>query len=501
MDYPQECVCGRSFSQVNAMSNHRRTCKKSKSRLSSAISSAQDNWRRKKARILEHPPVDEETKEVSKSFVSVASTEEKVSIVLSIATAMVIKSESQHTDPDVPQNMDTEPATREVSGTTQEAGMIINSHVDEISVDERSIAERKPSRAKVRPKRYDDAPPESTPGFISLTKDFLTEAQPAKPRQSITSRIRNIFKSPRNIFGLSRTYVGHQPPDHDPEQSILPDDFIEPPKPPLSLAEPLSPPLSPLLSSVPSGIEKFHPYPNRSSYLLGHWYWCDGVQKSQQSFDNLIDIVGDPKFNAADIRGTKWGKINNTLGEGGQMDQPTSDEWEDEELGWVKTPVTIGVPFTQCAKHPGPKNYTIPGFHHRHLISVIKEKLANVEDHQHFHYEPFELHWLPQGGNMETRVYGELYSSPEFIKVHAELQDLPRDTPCELPRVVLALMFWSDTTHLTSFGKAQLWPLYMGFGNESKYRRCRPSLHLLNHVAYFEKVWIIYYAPSLTDKF
>jgi hypothetical protein len=28
----------------------------------------------------------------------------------------------------------------------------------------------------------------------------------------------------------------------------------------------------------------------------------------------------------------------------------------------------------------------------------------------------------------------------------------------------------------------------MGFGNESKYRRCRPSLSLFNHIAYFEKV-------------
>lgn len=50
MEYPQECVCGRSFSQVNAMSHHRRTCKKSKTRLSSALTTAHENWSRKKAR-------------------------------------------------------------------------------------------------------------------------------------------------------------------------------------------------------------------------------------------------------------------------------------------------------------------------------------------------------------------------------------------------------------------------------------------------------------------
>lgn len=120
---------------------------------------------------------------------------------------------------------------------------------------------------------------------------------------------------------------------------------------------------------------------------------------------------------------------------------------------------------------------------------MIKEKLGNTKDNQHFHYKPFELHWHSQGGNVDGRVYGKLYSSPEFIQAHNELQiPRPGEPECNLPKVVLALMFWSDATHLTSFGKAHLWPLYMAFGNESKYQRCKPSLHLLNHVAYFEKV-------------
>jgi hypothetical protein len=49
-------------------------------------------------------------------------------------------------------------------------------------------------------------------------------------------------------------------------------------------------------------------------------------------------------------------------------------------------------------------------------------------------------------------------------------------------------MFWSDSTQLASFGDASLWPLYMFMGNESKYRRCKPSQHLCSHVAYFKKV-------------
>lgn len=354
-------------------------------------------------------------------------------------------------------------------------------------VDQRSIAERKSSRLIILPKRYQDPPPEHVPGFIPIAMDpgpTKSEPHSHKLLKSIQPSIQQFFKSPRNIFGLSRTYFGHVPLDHDPEQNILPNDLVD-----SSSHEPLEP--------LPddTGIQKFHPYPNRNSYLLGHWYWCDGSQKSQHSFNNLINIIGDPEFNANDIRNTKWSKINSALAIGEQSTE-AEEEWEEEEAGWVKTPVTIGVPFTQRAKNPGPKNFTIPGFYHRSLVSVIKEKLGNRNDHQHFHYEPFKLHWQPKGGS-EVNVYGELYSSAEFIKAHTELQECPRDPECSLPRVVLALMFWSDTTHLTSFGKAQLWPLYMGFGNESKYRRCRPSLHLLNHVAYFEKVCMVHFLPIL----
>ena len=49
-------------------------------------------------------------------------------------------------------------------------------------------------------------------------------------------------------------------------------------------------------------------------------------------------------------------------------------------------------------------------------------------------------------------------------------------------------MFASDETQLTNFGRTQLWPLYMAFGNESKYRRSELSCRAFEHIAYFEKV-------------
>lgn len=59
-------------------------------------------------------------------------------------------------------------------------------------------------------------------------------------------------------------------------------------------------------------------------------------------------------------------------------------------------------------------------------------------------------------------------------------------------------MFASDETHLTSFGDEQLWPVYMYFGNESKYRRSKSSLKLFEEVAYFQKVCASLKVPDNT---
>ena len=109
---------------------------------------------------------------------------------------------------------------------------------------------------------------------------------------------------------------------------------------------------------------------------------------------------------------------------------------------------------------------------------IIKDKIAGPGGCCHFHTNPYRLHWQPANLTIPIRVQGELYTSPAFIDAHQELQDLPGEPGCDLPQVIAALMFWSNSPCLTSFGKAKLWPLYLYFSNNSKYRRCKPSCHL-----------------------
>jgi len=156
-------------------------------------------------------------------------------------------------------------------------------------------------------------------------------------------------------------------------------------------------------------------------------------------------------------------------------------------------PVTISVPYESrwgVLSKPGtcPQNYTVDDFYHQSLISIIKKKISGLKDGHQFHFEPYEQHWQRNDDVDPIWTQGKLYTSPAFIEAHQELQDSVAEPGCDLPRVIVALMFWSDVTQLTFFGNAKLWPLCLFIGNESKYCRCKPICHLCEHVAYFQTV-------------
>lgn len=298
-----------------------------------------------------------------------------------------------------------------------------------------------------------------------------------------------------NAFGIFRRYYGQELPTHDPEREVS-----------LALLSNIPLPPSAPDAQEPSKTSDFYPYPNQSSFLLADWYWNHGVQKSQESFKKLLGIVGNIDFSAHHVRETNWSQINRQLA----VNDWDEGAWVDEDASWQRSAITIRVPFHRFLDYPGVQDYTIPDFYHRSLTSVIRERIKkDAENNCHFHFEPYELLWKPNIGSLADaqayglrlgtessdsptvtiRLYGELYTSPAFISAHRELQSITGEPNCNLPRVVVGLMFWSDGTFLTTYGNAKLWPLYMAFGNDSKYQRCKPSSNLYEHVAYFEQVF------------
>ena len=207
-----------------------------------------------------------------------------------------------------------------------------------------------------------------------------------RSQSGLTRALRKILETKRNAFGLFRRYFSIRFPSHDPDSEGD---------------------ISTLSNIVDSGEPlalSYDPYPNENSFRLGEWYWNHGVQKSQTSFKELVSIVGAVDFQPSNVRSTNWDKINGKLAKGSTIEE---GEWVDEDTGWATSPVKISVPFHRYMSSPGPQDYTVANFHHRSLVSVIREKLSNEKDNPHFHYEPYELLWQISEEQDPTRVYGE----------------------------------------------------------------------------------------------
>lgn len=216
-------------------------------------------------------------------------------------------------------------------------------------------------------------------------------------------------------------------------------------------------------------------YPNRSSAQLGNWFWGNAT-KSQADFASLVKLITDDQFKPQEVAGTPFTSIFQELGGASS----------EEQVGeWTEVEVPVEVPFG--SKDRQPKTLLVPGLFYRSLIDVIR--LACESKHaETFHFTPYRLIWQPGQGAPDQEVEGEFYTSKDLLNAHDDVQRLPREDGCSLPRAVVALMVASDSTHLTQFGTASLWPAYMMLGNQSKYERGKQSTHGLHHIAYFPKV-------------
>ncbi len=141
-----------------------------------------------------------------------------------------------------------------------------------------------------------------------------------------------------------------------------------------------------------------------------------------------------------------------------------------------------------------PKTFSVPGLLHRKLTTVISEAFNNSLSHL-LHFSPFKSYCKSPITNKEERLFGEVYNSDAFLDEHEDVQRHsllpPNDPECKREKIVAALMFSSDATHLTTFGHAKAWPVYLMLGNLSKYIRAQPDLGALYHLAYVPSVSLL----------
>jgi hypothetical protein len=318
------------------------------------------------------------------------------------------------------------------------------------------------------PKRYMDLLPEPLlPADVAPPSEEPTSILPR-----ITLIVRDTFNTVANAFGLWRSYL-HRP-TYDPDTLISVEDLSNQYLPSNSDSEDSEDGAETLPVSTSSNI---------SETLLMNWQNNGNITKSEGELNSLVrDVLQHPDFNVEDLENFDAGRANKRVDEDAKAAFPFL-------AGFKETSVDIEVP-SGSTDVPSRK-FSVPGLFYRPLVSIIKGAFADPLS-RHFHFAPFTLYHKIKSSAQQIRVFSELYNSDVFIKEHDNLQrrgKLPPDDPrCKREKIIAALMFWSDSTHLANFGPAKLWPIYMLFGNLSKYIRIKTDIGAEHHVVYIPSV-------------
>lgn len=326
-----------------------------------------------------------------------------------------------------------------------------------------------------------------------------------------THQSKSIFQTLKNAFGVFRTYI-NQPsriPDEDMPLAHLTDgrdnmqDSLQAPRNPTAGRSSEHEPVHDIGHTI-------HPFPNMSTFRLAHWYHNAGASGSRESLSKLVSEVLRPKdFEVRELDKQSMEKLDRLLdtmdqrereSQGNKGDVAQGTSWD----GWKEEGVKIQVPTGVKANHrprgeDASQTFEVNGLHRRQLVDVIRSTFES-QAAADFHYDPFTTHWdvpdwmpnvNPPASDNDSpdkcRIHDELYTSEAWIEEQARINQLS-DIPDDLPRAIAGMMFWSDATHLTQFGSAKMWPLYLYFGNQSKLLRSKPTARASHHVAYIPSV-------------
>jgi hypothetical protein len=330
----------------------------------------------------------------------------------------------------------------------------------------------RPQRRYRLPKRYEDILPEG-PTPVPLA-DSADSGPAASSIRRVILHVRDAMRTGLNRFRILREYP-HRP-SYDPDSSIPVDELSN------STSTRIAPVESPNTSHAAPW-----PFKNMSIYLLMEWMTTGSSQKSIGEVDRLVrDVISHSKFRAADLAGFNARHENKRLDVSEDVDSDITPFSRD---GWVPSTVHIKVPTGIRDPEGGGQDFAVVDLYHRPLLGVMKAAITDIAARR-FHFSPFKRLWLPPSG-IEQRCFDEVYTSDSFLEANDKLQKQPNEPGCSLEKVVLGLMFWSDSTHLANFGNAKVWPIYLYCANLSKYIRGKPGSAACHHVAYIPSVSLI----------
>jgi hypothetical protein len=327
----------------------------------------------------------------------------------------------------------------------------------------------RPQRNYQVPRRYVDLLPEALAVPIQHEEEHLN----VLPRVRLYMRDR--LRTAANVFGVWREYFYR--PSYDPEFALCAED--------LRLAN------STTFGSDTEDSEsedledsELSVFSNKTTELMMEWVNTGGPTKSNAEVNRLVhEYICHPDFKLEDLRNFNASRENS------RIDALDSNKESPLPDSFRTTSINIEVP-TGIEDAP-PHIFSVPGLFYRQLTSSIRAAFSSPIATQ-FHYSPFKQFRISPFTGESERIFSEMYDSDALIEEHDKIRrSAPTDDPdCKCEKAVAAIMFWSDSTHLANFGTAKLWPVYMLFGNLSKYIRAQPTSGACQHVAYI---------PSLPD--
>ncbi|KAG2744714.1 hypothetical protein P692DRAFT_201721436 [Suillus brevipes Sb2] len=305
---------------------------------------------------------------------------------------------------------------------------------------------------------------------VTVATDTQNSSQRKIRRVLLT--LRDTLQTAFNALGLSRLYPRRP--------SFEPDKFV----PSLLLAHtsPTTTYAQDTQESDPfAGVsEPPHPFPNMTIYRLMAWMNSGSHQKSQAEVTRLVrNVIQAEDFNPKELDGFSARRCLRALDNNGSQGTVTFPD------DWVETDVSLDIPTK--AKEVQDISFSVPGFHYRPLVAVIRAAFSDIQANA-FHLFPFKRLWKDPLDGREERIFDELYTSDSWLEAQDDLQRQPKEPGCSLERVIAGLMFFSDATHLANFGTAKAWPLYLYFGNLSKYVRSAPTSGACHLVGFLPSV-------------
>jgi hypothetical protein len=280
-----------------------------------------------------------------------------------------------------------------------------------------------------------------------------------------------------NVFGIWRKYP------HCP--SIDPDGVIS-----VAPAQAVSLPPSSgtgALTSLSHALQQFDPIANLVPHLpstvlrLLDWFHSTNT-KSNADLDALVHkVILADDFDREDLHNFSAHRALHML------DTPSGNSsHESASNGWINATVHLPVPIKglEHSEVDAPR-FPVSGLRYWRPLEVIRDVFSNAPIGT-MHLTPFHEYQRSEHG-VDQRIYSEVYTSDRFINEHNRIRN-QFQTQTNLETVVAAMMLWSDSTHLANFGTASLWPVYLFFGNVSKYTRARPTSFSSHHLAYLPSV-------------